>query len=85
MPKTKPSPSTREVVARNLRLVRLTKNLSQEQVALAAGIGRSYLSKLERNTINFSVDQLDALAKAVGVPVIDLVNPNLSPDWDGTA
>ena len=84
MPKAKPLPSAREVVARNLRLIRRAKSLSQENVALEAGISRPYVSSVERSAINASLDQLEMIAKAVGVPLHDLTNPKLFPDLDGS-
>jgi len=37
---------------------------------------RAYVSRVERATINISIDNADALAKAVGVPLRDLVDPD---------
>ncbi len=36
---------------------------------------RAYISRVERGTINISMDNADILAKAVGVPLRDLVDP----------
>ena len=49
--------------------------MTQEQVALEAEVPRAYISRVERGTINLSIDSADALAKAVGVPLRDLVDP----------
>lgn len=62
--------------ARNLRRVRRLKDFTQETVALAAVVPRAYVSRVERGTINISIDTADALAKAVGVPLRDLVDPD---------
>lgn len=51
------------------------KDLSQESLALEAEISRAYLSRVERGTINISIDNADVLAKAVGVALHDLVDP----------
>lgn len=77
MPKPTSPPSSREIVSRNLRLVRSAKNLSQEEVALAAGVSRGYVSRVERGDLNPSFDQMDMIAMAVGVPLHDLINPKL--------
>jgi len=42
--------SAREVFARNLGQTRRLKNLSQEALALQAGLSRTYLSEVERGT-----------------------------------
>jgi transcriptional regulator with XRE-family HTH domain len=77
MPKAKPpSPLTaRQVFARNLRRARRLQDLTQEQLALEADMPRAYISRVERATINISLDSADKLAKAVGVALRDLVDP----------
>lgn len=75
MPKAKPSLTSREIFARNLRRARRLKDITQESLALDAGVPRGYLSRVERGTINISMDNADALARAIGVPLHDLVNP----------
>lgn len=53
--------------ARNLRYWRKTRGLSQEQLALEAGIDRTYVSALERQIYAVSIDTLAKLAKALAV------------------
>lgn len=75
MARTKPAPTSREIFARNLRRARRLRDLTQESLALEAGVPRGYLSRVERGTINISIDNADALARAIGVPLRDLVDP----------
>lgn len=82
MSKTKKTLSSREVFARNLRRARRLKDLTQESVALDAGVPRAYLSRVERGTINISMDSADALAQALGVPLRDLVDPAMFAGFD---
>lgn len=59
-----------EVVAllgRNVRVLRIAADLSQEELAFRAGMKRSYLSDLERGTRNPSVRALGRIAAALGV------------------
>lgn len=59
-----------EIVAllgRNVRMQRKACGLSQEQLALEAGMKRSYLSELERGLRNPSVRALGRLAAALDV------------------
>lgn len=49
----------REVFAQNLRTLRQAKGLSQEELAHEAGIDRTYISALERNMYNASIDVVD--------------------------
>jgi transcriptional regulator with XRE-family HTH domain len=59
--------SSRENLARNLRLLRAARGLSQEALADAAGIDRTYVSALERRKYSISIDRLDQLAGPLGV------------------
>lgn len=58
-----------ERVARNLRRLRVLRGLSQEALAVDAGVDRSYVSRLERNLENPTVAVLDRLAGALGCDV----------------
>ncbi len=65
----------REVLALNLRRLRLDRGLSQEELAHRAGIDRTYISALERQVYAASIDKLERLAKALGVAAPDLLKP----------
>ena len=53
------------LVARNIRRLRVARELSQEMLAVDAGIDRTYVSRLERGLVNPSVAVLDKLARAL--------------------
>jgi len=57
----------RGVVARNLRRLRQSKGLSQEELAARAEINRNYVSLLEREENAATVDMLEKLADVLGV------------------
>jgi transcriptional regulator with XRE-family HTH domain len=57
----------RALVAWNLRRIRVDRGIPQEQLAYDAGIDRSYMGGLERQTENPTIDLLDRLAKALDV------------------
>ena len=59
----------RELVARNLRRLRVTAGISQERLAADTGIDRAYLGGLERETGNPTVDFLDRLAASLNVRI----------------
>ncbi|MDO9712301.1 helix-turn-helix domain-containing protein [Paracraurococcus lichenis] len=63
----------RAVLAHNLRHLRLDRGLSQEELAFRAGIDRTYVSSLERGVYGATVDMLDRIAQALGVPAADLL------------
>jgi transcriptional regulator with XRE-family HTH domain len=83
MKKSPPKLSARLVFARNLRQVRRLKDLSQEALALNADLSRTYVSGVERGDRNISIDNMDSLAIAVGVPLKELVDPEMLKDLKG--
>ena len=56
-----------------LRRVREAKGLSQETLARKASITREYVNKLEAGRYDPTVGVLKRLAKALGVPVTELL------------
>ena len=62
-------------VGARIRQIRERTGLSQEALAAEAGIDRSYMSGVERGRRNFSMLKLQALAKALRVPVRDILPP----------
>ncbi len=55
-----------ETVARNVRAARRAAGLSQEALALEAGVDRTYVSQVERRQRNITITVLARLAKALG-------------------
>jgi transcriptional regulator with XRE-family HTH domain len=68
--------SGREILARNLRRLRREKRMSQEALADQAGISQTYLSEVESGKRNVAVDNIEALANAIGVSISALFNEN---------
>ncbi|MGY6128025.1 helix-turn-helix domain-containing protein (plasmid) [Paraburkholderia strydomiana] len=65
-PKTK-LVSLRDVLAYNIRSNRVAKSLSQEELAFAAGLDRTFISQVERARVNVSIDNIERLAVALDV------------------
>lgn len=63
----------REVLAKNLKRLRLAADLSQEDLAHRAEIDRTYVSSLERGRYSATVDMLERLAAVLGVKPADLL------------
>lgn len=63
----------REIFARNLRAARHQKGLSQEELAHRAGLDRTYISALERNVYNPTIDVVARLADALGIAAATLL------------
>lgn len=73
MPKSTPHPSARMVFAQNLRRVRQQQGLSQEALADLAGLHRTYVGSVERGERNISIDNMETLADALRVSLLDLL------------
>ena len=66
-------PGLAENFATNLRTERLRRKLSQEALAGKAHLSVSYVSMLERGQRTPPLDTLEALAKALSVPPVSLL------------
>jgi len=64
------------LLGENVRTQRKERGLSQEQLALEAGMKRSYLSELERGTRNPSVRALGRIAEALQIEAAELLRPH---------
>ena len=62
-------------IAANVARLRLDRRLTQEDLATKAGLSRVALGKIERGTVVPRARTLNALAKALAVPVGELVTP----------
>jgi transcriptional regulator with XRE-family HTH domain len=65
-------PRLREQFGRNLRRLRLMRELTQEQFAEAAGISVDFLSLMERGRNAPSFETLEVIAEALHVRVMEL-------------
>lgn len=64
--------SAQLVVARNLRRLRVARAVSQEALAVDAGVDRTYVSRLERGLENPTVGVLERLSVALGCDLVEL-------------
>lgn len=65
--------TARQRLARNLRRLRLAEGLSQEELAEKADFHRTFVSHIERERNNISIDNIERLAAALGVDVLELL------------
>ena len=63
----------RQIVARNLRILRKQKGLSQEELADSAGINRNYVGQIEREEKSPTIDVIEKLAKPLDVRPEELI------------
>lgn len=66
--------SARKWFGVNLRRNREALGLSQEDLAEAAGLHRTYIGSVERGERNVSIDNMERLATAVGKKIQELLN-----------
>ncbi len=57
-----------------VRELRKVKGLSQEALALACDLDRTYIGSVERGERNISLINIHVIADALGVPVSELFN-----------
>ena len=57
----------------SIRNERLAKGLSQEELAARAGMHRTYVGMVERAEKNITLNNIEKLAKALGVPITALL------------
>lgn len=65
--------SARLLFAARLREVRVGQGLSQEKLAELATLHRTYVSLVERGERNITIDNMEKLATALGVPLRELL------------
>jgi transcriptional regulator with XRE-family HTH domain len=62
----------RRLLAWNLRRWRVSRGLSQEQLAVDATVNRTYVSGVERASENPTIEVLERLAKALSIDLAEL-------------
>ena len=63
------------IFATNVKRYRLERNLSQEKLAELSGLHRTYISSIERELRNISIDNVENIASALDVePYLLFVN-----------
>jgi transcriptional regulator with XRE-family HTH domain len=65
--------SARQRLATNLRVRRKQRGISQERLADLAGLHRTYVGSIERGERNVSIDNIERLAVALGLEVVELL------------
>lgn len=68
--------SLRALFAKNLKLLRLKKDMSQEHLAEVADMHRTYVSSVERGERNISLDNIEKIANALNSDVRLLLTPD---------
>jgi len=66
----------RELVGRNVRRLRMERQMTQEEFAERSGFSQQYISDLERGRRNPTIVSLYELAQALCATPIDLILPD---------
>jgi transcriptional regulator with XRE-family HTH domain len=67
--------TARQRLAFQLRARRHAAGISQEAYADLAGLHRTYIGDIERCERNVSIDNIERLAAAFGVDIVELLQP----------
>lgn len=67
--------SARAVLAANIVALRHEKGWSQEALAFECGLHRTFVAHVERLARNIALDNIERLAKALGVEPYELLKP----------
>lgn len=62
----------RELFAKRVRELRLERGLSQDELADAAGLHRTYIGTVERGEQSIGIDNVEKIAKALKVAISEL-------------
>ncbi len=65
--------TSRRVLAHNMRRLRAERRISQEALADLAQLHRTYIGSIERGERNLSLDNIERIAKALGVHITVLL------------
>ena len=66
--------NTLEKIGLNVSRFRKERGYTQENLALEAGLDRTYIPKVEKGKINITINSLEKIAKALKVNLIELFN-----------
>jgi transcriptional regulator with XRE-family HTH domain len=72
----------RRLISKNLRKLRSARGMTQEDLADAAGIDRSYISEIENERFSVSADLVEKLADVFGVAIYEMYHPDTAAKLD---
>ncbi|RYE59169.1 MAG: XRE family transcriptional regulator [Sphingobacteriales bacterium] len=60
--------------ALNLKKIRKSKGVSQEELANDLGFSQAYIAKVESGKVNLSISHIVAISRRLNVPIATLVD-----------
>ncbi|MBQ8847517.1 MAG: helix-turn-helix transcriptional regulator [Candidatus Gastranaerophilales bacterium] len=64
--------AARKILSKNIKKYREKAKLTKEELSLSIGFDNSYISKLEKEKINTSIDTLEKIAKILNIHIKNL-------------
>ena len=71
-----------EVMGDRIRLVRTSRNLSQEKLAEAANLTRESINRIENGSMKAKLDTIAVIANILNIPIDYLIGKNDDPSAD---
>ena len=62
----------KKIFGKNIRLIRESMNMTQEKLSDLCGLHRTYIGGVERGERNISLENIQKIAKALQVKIVDL-------------
>lgn len=72
----------KNVLAENIRHFRRKSNLTQEKLAEESNLHRTYIDSIENKHRNVSIDNIDAIAKALNIKTFELLKEQKGVKYD---
>ena len=70
------SQDIRQIFATNVKALREAKHLKREELSLLLGLDNSYISKIEKQRVNITIDKISKIANYFNVDVKELFTNN---------
>ncbi|MFT5295904.1 MAG: transcriptional regulator with XRE-family HTH domain [Colwellia sp.] len=65
-----------KIIGKNIKVMRVKRDMSQAELAFSANVDQSYLSRVENGSVNITVIKLSKLALAMNCKVQELLPEN---------
>jgi transcriptional regulator with XRE-family HTH domain len=82
MKRSEKNQEARRLFATNLRKLRAAHGMTQEDLAAASEVDRSYISNVENERKSVSADVVEAVAKVFGLEIFEMFHPDTAKKLD---
>ena len=74
----------KKIAGQQLQLLRLEKNLTQEQMSEKLNLSTSAYCKIEYGETDLTLTRLDKIAKVLGISAFSHIDKSMNPDTDNS-